>query len=55
MKRLIVLALGLAFALGPVTTFAQNTSYQKKNKKKGSKKGGGKKAPKRGTGGGTLL
>ena len=49
MKKLMALALGLAFSLGTVTAFAQDTPPKKSGKKKGGKKGG-KKAPKKGTG-----
>lgn len=51
MKKLMVLVLGLAFALGTVTAFGQSTPSKKSGKKKGGKKGG-KKAPKKGTGAG---
>jgi hypothetical protein len=51
MKKLMVLALGLAFTLGTVTAFAQGTPSKKSGKKKGGKKGG-KKAAKKGTGAG---
>jgi hypothetical protein len=46
MRKLIVLALGLAFALGTVTAFAQDTPPKKSGKKKSGKKGG-KKASKK--------
>ncbi|HXB66825.1 MAG TPA: hypothetical protein VNY05_01170 [Candidatus Acidoferrales bacterium] len=53
MRRLMVLALGLAFALGTVNAFAQDTPPKKSGKKKGGKNGG-KKIPKRGTGAGAF-
>ena len=53
MRKLMVLALGLAFTLGTVTTFAQDTPPKKSGKKKGGKKGG-TKTPKKGTGAGAL-
>ena len=46
MKKLMVLALGLAFAMGTATAFAQNAPPKKSGKKKPGKKGG-KKAPKK--------
>ena len=46
MKKLMVLALGLAFAMGTVTAFAQGAPAKKSAKKKPGKKGG-KKAPKK--------
>jgi hypothetical protein len=49
MRKLMVLALGLAFGLGTVTAFAQDTPPKKSSKKKGGKKGG-KKTPKKTTG-----
>lgn len=51
MKKLMVLALGLAFAVSTVPAFAQGTPAKKSGKKKGGKKGG-KKSPKKGAGGG---
>jgi hypothetical protein len=52
MRKMMVLALGLAFAMGTVTAFAQNAPAKKSAKKKSGKKGG-KKAPKK-TSTGTL-
>jgi len=53
MRKLMVLALGLAFALGTVTAFAQDTPPKKSSKKKSGKKGG-KKTPKKSGGAGAL-
>ena len=46
MKKLMVLALGLSFALGTVTAFAQDNPPKKSGKKKAGKKGGKKSAKK---------
>jgi hypothetical protein len=51
MKKLMTLALGLAFVLGTTSMFAQDSPKQETGKKKGGKKGGKKKseAPKKGS------
>jgi len=53
MRKLMVLALGLAFTFGTVTAFGQGTPAKKGGKRKGGKKGG-KKAPKKGSGRGAV-